>query len=141
MSGLIQTRPKDLDLYVQLDVGDVGYVDPTELVYIVDHSTFAKPKRFPFTSVAAGAGHYEQDKLIGLSSKTVSVTFATAFADVPKIETFKVYRMKEVVSGEWRMVDVLYSHSSASWLLSTGFSLTIHISESLTGVIIEYKFV
>ncbi len=139
--SLIQTRPKDLVLYVQEDVGHPDYVDPSELQFLIDHSSFAKPKRWPQTSMSGATGHTEEDTLTGLSSRSVSVTFDAAFTTIPRgLNRLSVYRMTEVITGEFVMEQVMFHYTSATPVTTTGFDLEIDTSESLTGIIIEYEF-
>lgn len=85
--------------------------------------------------------HTERGYLTGLSSRTVTVTFDVPFDNVPiGLDNLKVYRWQQVVAGKWRARDVQYYFTSSGSLTSTGFSLEIETTESLTGVIIEYLF-
>lgn len=135
-----QKRIRALDTYTQLNPGDPGYIAPTAVYLALDSNDFTtEAKKYPFSSLFSSIVE-EVDKLTGLASRSVSVTFGTAFTSVPLIATFRVYRMSEISSGKWRMQDVLYYHTSENWLTTTGFSLEIDTSESLTGVVIEYIF-
>jgi len=139
--ALTQTRPYEEDLYVQLDPGDPGYIDPADLQYLVDHESWDRPKRLPGSMFgqAGGTLHIEKDKFGSLSSHSVSVTFETAFTASPVGET-KVYRMIEVSSGKWRKQDVLWGFNDANQPANTGFALTIDSLESLTGIVVEYLY-
>ena len=139
--ALTQTRPYELDLYVQLEPGDPGYINPNELMYLVDHSTFDEPMRIPASNFgeAGSTIHYEKDTITGLSSATVSVTFEAAFTTTPVTVTFNVYRY--VPSGaSYVKEDVLYTVAGSNWVTTTGFTITIDSSESLTGGYVEYYF-
>lgn len=140
--ALTQTRPYELDLYVQLNPGDPGYVNPDELMYMVDHSTFDEPKRMPSSNFGESGSltHMEKDILTDLASKSVSVTFSSVFTAVPVTVAFNVYRY-EAVGGSYVKQNVLYKLSGSGWLTTTGFSITIDDSESLTGIYIEYCFI
>jgi len=140
--ALVQTRPYEEDLYVQLNPGDPGYVAPSALMYLVDHSSFARPKRQPASNFgeAGSAVHIEKDTLSGLSSASVAVTFGAAFSSAPIGEEPQVYRITEMPDGTYRRQNVLWGFTTSSEVTTTGFSLTIDSSESLTGIIIKYLY-
>lgn len=139
--SVTQKRIRALDTYTQLASGEAGYVDPDTVFIAVDSLNFSgEALKVPYGDIF-GATHTEADILESLVSRTVSVTFDTAFSSRPLIRTFRVYRVAETYtgSGVYRMKDVLYSHA-ASWLTTTGFDIDIDTDESLTGVIIEFEF-
>lgn len=140
--ALTQKRFWDLDLYVQLEPGDPGYIDPSELVFGIDHTSFTEMKRLPYTNIAglSSGVHVEKDTLTGLASPIVTVEFDEPFVDAPNGSEPQVYRTVDVGGGNFRRQDVLFSYSSAAWLSATGFSLTIDASESLTDVVVEYLY-
>jgi hypothetical protein len=137
----LQERIRDLDTYLQLDSGDPGYVAPSSLFLPLDSADFgSKPFKYPAEDFFSDI-HIEKGRLTGLSSKSVSVTFDTAFSSTPVgIGNIKVYRMFEVVTGKWIAQDVQFYFGSATPVITTGFSLTIETAESLTGAILEYEF-
>ena len=139
--ALTQTRTYELDLYVQLNPGDPGYINPDELMFLVDHSTWDEPRRMPSANFGESGSlvHIEKDTLTGLVSRSVSVTFGAVFTAVPVTVGFNVYRY--VVSGaSYVKENVLYKIAGSGWLTTTGFAITIDDSESLTGVYIDYYF-
>ena len=82
--------------------------------------------------VAPAAG-----QLTDLESAEVIVTFPRPFANVPMgLANLKVYRWVDLY-----VQDVLFTFPSAEWLTTTGFSITIHQDEPLSGIIIEYNFI
>lgn len=144
--ALIQTRPYEEDLYVQLNPGDPGYIAASDLMYLVDHSSFTRPKRQPASNFGESGSviHIEKDTLTGLSSASVSITFATAFSVTP-IGDVKCYRMVEMPDGTYRKQDVLWGFTTSAMPLLTGFSLTISSTEispteGLTGIIVQYIY-
>ena len=75
-----------------------------------------------------------------LASKTVSVTFNNPFSETDTIIPYiDVYRYR-AYNGHYIKENVLHYFSSADWYNYQGFSLTIDESESLTGVIVQYRF-
>lgn len=138
---MAQKRIRELDTYTQLASGEVGYVDPDTVFFPVDSTNFSgDPYKVAFSDLFASV-HVEADIMESLASRTVSVTFETAFTSRPLIRTFRVYRVAETYtgSGVYRMKDVLYSHAAA-WLTTTGFDIDIDTSEDLSGIIIEFEF-
>ena len=138
--ALTQKRIRDLTTYTQLESGDPEYVPPSSLYVVFDSANFgSEPLKFPAEDLFEDS-NVQKGRLTGLSSASVAVTFSTAFASTPITSLFEVFRYKEVVSGVWTKQSVKKNLGSATWLTSTGFSITIDSSESLTGVIIEYIF-
>lgn len=139
--ALTQTRVHELDLYVQLEPGDPDYINPDELMFLVDHSTWDEPKRMPSANFGESGSlvHIEKNTLTGLASRNVSVTFGATFSAVPVTVAFNVYRYTSQ-SGSYVKENVLYTVSGSSWLTTTGFAITIDNSESLTGIYIDYYF-
>lgn len=140
--ALTQTRPYELDPYIQLNQGDPGYIDPSDLMYLVDHSTWDEPKRMPSSNFgeAGSLTHVEKDTLTDLASRSVSITFLSVFTFVPVTVAFNVYRYVDQ-GASYVKQNVLYTLSGSGWLTTTGFAITIDDSESLTGIYIEYYFV
>ena len=138
--ALVQTRPYEEDLYVQLSPGDTGYVAAADLMYLVDHSSFTRPKRQPTSNFGESGSvvHVEKDTLTGLSSASVAITFTTAFTVTP-IGNVECYRMSAMPDGTYRKVDVLWGFTTSAMPLLTGFSLTIN-EASLTGIIVQYIY-
>jgi len=139
--ALTQTRPYELDLYVQLNPGDPGYVDPDELMYMVDHETFDRPKRQPASNFGESGDtiNRQKDILSGLTDRNITVVFSTAFTSMPVTVQLKAYRYKQIGS-EYIEVPVLFKYPSTGWKTMTGFSIIIDPDESLTGVYVEYYF-
>src|SRR5680860_147857 len=139
--ALVQTRPYEEELYVQLNPGDTGYVAPADLMYLVDHSSFARPKRQPSSNFgeAGSSINIQKDTLTGLASASVTVTFSTAFSVTP-VGYVECYRMAVTPDGTYRKQNVLWGFTTAAMPLLTGFSLTINAAESLTGIIVKYLY-
>ena len=138
--ALTQTRPKDLVEYEQLDVGEEDYVDPEELSFVVDHSTFDKPMRFTRASSVSASVHTEKGTLTltGASSKSISVTFSSEFSSIPDWQNIKVYKRVEVAPSKYRNQDVLWYDDEVT---TSGFTLTIDASVNTDGVVIKYLFI
>lgn len=84
--------------------------------------------------------HRELGILTELSSALVEVTFGLEFTKIPVgFASLKVYRMV-AMGGGYNYQDVLHTFPTIEPVSLTGFTLNIHSSESLTGVIIEYNF-
>lgn len=93
------------------------------------------------SALSSGSYHPEFNRMTGLPSRTVSVTFGTPFVSVPTgIGNLKVYRWAQAVTGKWMPKDVQYYFPSSGSLTNTGFTIEIEASEPLTGVIVEYLF-
>jgi len=134
--ALEQTRPYELDLYVE---GEPGEPDISDLVILVDYVSWDRPKRYNGALSGGGSIHTESGILTGLSSRSVTVEFDSAFSETP-VGWVKVYRMTEMPDGGYREQDVLWGYATSTKVTTTGFSLTINEDESLTGVIVEYDF-
>jgi hypothetical protein len=130
--ALTQTRPYELDIYVD-------EVDASELDIMVDHESFTEPLRVRGLFSGAGGTHIEKDTLTGLSSRTVTVEFDTVFSSIP-VGWVKVYRMTEMPDGTYRDEDVLWGYTTSTKVSTNGFVLKISDDESLTGVVVEYKY-
>jgi len=138
---MAQKRIRELTEYEQLASGETGYVNPETIFFAVDSVNFSgDPFKYSFNNIRSIV-HTEADILESLASRTVSVTFETAFTSRPLIRTWRVYRVAETYtgSGVYRMKDVLYSHAAA-WLTTIGFDIDIDTSEDLSGIIIEFEF-
>ena len=92
------TRPWELEPFDGLE---------EEVAYMVDHPSWALPKRAISLPVGGSPIHIESDRMTGLSSREITVTFDSAFSSMP-IGDVKVYRMKQVSAGMWRKEDVLW---------------------------------
>jgi hypothetical protein len=80
---------------------------------------------------------YQPGRLTDIQSAEVSVTFTRPFLNVPiGLSNLKAYRW---VDGY--IQDVLFTYPSETWLTNSGFTIIIHETESLTGIIIEYNFI
>jgi len=100
--------------------------------------TGATPNTMPYF-------HMEKDYLDDLDDSshehTITVEFGKAFAAIPIMSKFEVYRYYAVVPGKYRRKDVKYYHA-IDWLDGLdGFIIEIEANEDLTGVIIEYIFI
>jgi len=139
--ALTQKRIRELVTYLQLNPGDPGYISPSSLYFAIDGVGFgSEALKIAFADLLADE-HEEKARLIGLVSASVAIVFGTAFIAKPLPVLFNVYRWDEPISGTWIKEQVKFSYDGgSSWLTSTGFNITIDSSESLTGVIIEYKF-
>lgn len=139
---MAQQRIRDLSTYVQLEAGDVGYVDPSGVFIALDSSSFTgDPKKFALSNLLADT-HIEKGRLSSLASRSVSVTFDTAFSATPLAVTFEVFRYSNIGGGKYvKQRNVAYYLSGSSWVTTTGFSIEIDTSESLTGLFVEYYFV
>jgi len=73
------------------------------------------------------------------ATRTVEVEFQTAFFDVP-VGWIKAYRYEERSGGGFFVTDVVTYVPSLEWRTKVGFTIGIEDYESLTGVIIEYRF-
>jgi len=134
--GVEQTRPYEEGLY------DQG-LDPSTIMIIVDNSAWSRPKRLPLsyldTTGGTGGAHIEKDRLTGLSSRTVTVTFDLSFSSIPVGEV-KCYRMYEQPDGTFQKQDVIWGFPDANQPTLSGFTLIISTDEDLTGVVIEYVY-
>lgn len=134
-----QTRIFELSPYL-------GTLDASEVMITVDHASFPLPMRTSLASIlsgeagVSGATHIEKDTLTNLSSRTLTVTFDTAFTDTP-VGWIKVYRMEATGEGGYREYEVLWDYATAVKVTTTGFSILINSSESLTNIVVEYQFV
>lgn len=131
-----QTRIYELGLYDQS-------LDPATVMIPVENSSWDRPKRLPLslldTTGGGGGIHVEKDRLTGLSSRTVTVTFGTAFSSIP-VGDVKCYRMYEQPDGTYQKQDVIWGFPNANQPTISGFTLEISADESLTDVIVEYSY-
>lgn len=136
-----QQRIRDLVTYIQLAVGDSGYVNPASIYVVVDSDNFgAKPFKFPLLSLIGTDADYDAGTIVGISSPTVVHTFPTPFSTVPICSLINVYRYREVRTGEYVREDVQFSISGSNWITTNNFTIKIDSTENLTGVIIDFKF-
>lgn len=131
--AITQKRINTLSTYEQLDAGDVGYIPATSVFLAVDYSGWTESKKMSLDDFLSSI-HIEAGRLSSLGSRSVSITFGTAFTTTV-IDTVKAYR-EVVYDGKTIRQDVLFYDLSVSL---SGFSLEIDSSESLTGIIIDYK--
>jgi hypothetical protein len=142
-SPMTPLRIDELQPYTQLLAGAEGYIDPTELKVPIGHVSFSPQKAMyiPLVDfVAYGIEHSEIARVTGLISRTFIVVFGVEFDAIPVTSVLSVYRMVEIETNKWVRQDVQYYFNSANWLTATGFTLYIETAESLTGVVVEYKF-
>ena len=134
--ALTQSRIHEKDGFV-----NDGTYSLDDVKIAVDHPDFTDTQNFPLSSVGLSSGgtHIERGRLTELSSRSVSVTFDTAFSNAP-IGKVWVYRMAEMPDGNYREQDVLWGFTSSTKVSTTGFSIAIDSSESLTNVVVEYYF-
>lgn len=142
MADLTQTRPYELDEYIQLESGEEGYISPDELDHVVDHSSFSKPKRIKQTSFGGSSSGLSGERgiLTGLASRAITITFDTPFTSLPLPVILRAYRWQNPSTGVYYMENVMFSYPSESWYSVSGFSINIDSGEILTGVIVEYLF-
>ena len=139
--ALTQKRIRALDTYVQLEVGDPGYIAPTALFVALDSADYgSEAKKYALPNIGGEGAAYESDSLTGLTTLLNSVTFGTPFDATPLVLLFNVYRYFEYEAGKFIREEVKYYLSGPTWYNTTGFTITIDTSENLTGVIIDYKF-
>jgi len=140
--ALTQKRIRELDTYIQLDVGDSGYIAPTALFVALDSADYgSEPKKYAIPNIGgSGGAAYQSDSLTGLSDWLVSVTFDTAFDAKPLVVLLNVYRYFEYEAGRFTRENVNFYLSGSTWYNTTGFTITIDDGESLTGLYIDYKF-
>lgn len=138
---MAKKRVRDLVEYQQLAVGEPGYIPPSSLFTVFDSDNFgSEPKKYSVESLFI-QNHEEKKRITGLVSRSVSITFDTAFVSVPITETFNVFRYyDELGDGKYTKKQVGHYLSGSNWLTASGFAITIDLDESLTGVIIEYVF-
>lgn len=136
--SLEQKRIRDLPTFVILDPSDPDYIPIEELIFAVDHASFERAKGLSQQSFAALILHQEYDRITGLTSRNLSVSFDTSFTSIPSGEV-RVYRMHEYPIG-WQRKDVLWAYADANQPTMVGFSIVIADTEDLTGVIVEYDF-
>jgi len=139
---VVQVRIRDLLAYTQLDVSDPNYINPDTISIVLDHPDWEMAKRMPLTDLAVEASgiHMEVGKLTNLSSRTVIVTFNTAFSVSPIGSEPQVYRLTQMSDGTYRKQEVLWGFIDANQPTATGFTLKINELENLTGIIIEYEY-
>jgi len=79
---------------------------------------------------------------IGLISTTLTVVFPFTFNDVP-IGEVKAFRYDLPYPGApgMKRMEVLFYLADANWLTTSGFTIEIDSTESLTGIIVEYSFI
>jgi hypothetical protein len=128
-----QKRIYELETYIQLDSGDVGFIPATAVYYAVDYNGWTEAKKQSLDNIF-GTVHLEAGKLSSLGSRSVSVVFGTAFTGTV-VETVNAYRELTYPVGVVRE-DVMINDLA---ITLSGFTLDIDVNESLTGVIIDYK--
>jgi hypothetical protein len=137
---MVQKRIRALDTYTQLAPGDPGYIAPSDVFFAVDSNSFTgESKKQSVEDYMASVLHVEQDRLTGLSSRSVVVVFGSAFVSIPKGKEPDVYRISPYGSV-YRRESVLWGFDDPNQPSKTGFALTIDADESLTGIVIEYFY-
>lgn len=133
-TGAFEANPNNKEERVQtMDeksavTSKAGYLDDEYFESVIDEETGYNRIR----------PRFDAGILTGLSSASVSVTFRSEYKSTPVgRKNIHVYRVVEPETGIVLDEDVLH-HSVA--VTTTGFTLTIDSSESLTGVVIEYLF-
>ena len=137
---MTQARIRSLVTYTQGAPGDEGYIAPTAVFIGVDSAEFAGEAKKQTIDDYLSATHEEVARLTPLGSRSVAITFDTAFSSIPITVLINVYRITEIVSGKYKFDKVQWYHATATPVTITGFELEIETSESLTGVILEYYF-
>jgi hypothetical protein len=136
MTMLTQTQIHQLDLYVQKDVGEEGYIDPQELLIVVDHPSWTRSKKLNMNNGTSSlSSHVERGRITTPPSSTVNIVFDTAFTETP-IGSHKVYRITTKGTDE-RHSDVLIKSEKVT---TSGVSIIIDSREALTGIIIEWYY-
>jgi len=129
--------------YTQKLPGDVGYISPDLVDVVVGSTEFTvKAMRLRLTEIINfGSSANECDRITGLTEHEYTKTFAAPYLTIPVTTKLEVYRMYNIPdTSEWIKEEVSYYYPSENWLTLTGFTIVIRAEESLTGVIIEYKF-
>lgn len=138
---ITQQRIRDLITYIQLTSGDPSYVNPASIYVAIDSDNFgAKPLRYPLLSLVGAEADSDAGTITGIASATVVHTFDTPFATVPVCSLFNAYRYTEVEPGKFVRNTVQTYVSGSNWITTNDFTVTIESTESLTGVIIDFKF-
>jgi hypothetical protein len=131
-----QSRPYELGLY------DQG-LDPSTVMISVDNAAWPRPKRLPLsyldTTGGTGGAHIEKDRLTGLSSRTVTVTFDLEFSSIP-VGDVKCYRMYEQPDGTYQKQNVIWGFPNVNQPTLSGFTLEISTDEDLSGIVVEYIY-
>jgi len=84
--------------------------------------------------------HRELGTITDLDAVLVEVVFGEDFTKTPiGMANLKVYRMAEM-GGGYNCQDVLHTFPTDEPVSVSGFTLNIHSSEELEGIIIEYNF-
>lgn len=133
---ITQSRIHSLQPYVQKDVGEEGYIAPSELQIVVDHPSFERSMKLSLTGGEAGVSiHQEKGRLSTPESHSFTIPFDVAFTAKP-IGFHKAYRIETSGTDE-RYFDVLVKSEK---VLTTGIALVLDSSENLTGVIVEWFY-
>lgn len=131
---MAEKRIHELDIYEQLELGDAGYIPATSVWLAVDYTGWAESKKITFDDLLSSI-HIEAGRLSSLASRSISVTFGTAFSSTV-IDTINVYKESTPISGKTIREEVRYYNLNVTL---TGFTLEIDSNEDLTGVIVDYK--
>lgn len=131
---MAQKRIYELSTYTQLNPGDVGYIAATSIWLAVDYTGWTEAKKITLDDFL-GSMHVEAGRLSGLGSRSVAVTFGTAFTGTV-IDRVKVYRYFDPSPGETVREEVRFYDLSVTL---TGFTLEIDPDEPLSGIIIDYN--
>lgn len=128
--------------YTQKSPGDVGYISPDKIDVVLGSTEFTvKAMRMRLTElINFGASASESDRVTGLTEHEYTKTFAAPYLTIPVITVLSVYKMVLIETGKWVRQDVQFYYPVKNWLTVNGFTIVIEASESLAGVIIEYKF-
>lgn len=121
LETIIQKRIHELNPYVQLNPGDIGYISPSEIYIAVDKNGLPEPLRMPLGDFLSSQ-HIETAAIIA-SSINVTVTYETPFLDSSYFfNALQVYKI-ETIDGIGNVRTSIPYHD----LITTvnGFSLVL----------------
>jgi hypothetical protein len=102
--------------------------------------SFNTTNKFEESQSGGQAIHRELGIITELEAYLVEVSFGEDFTKTPVgFDNLKVYRMAAMGSG-YNYQDVLHTFPTNEPVGLTGFTLNIHSSEDLVGVIVEYNY-
>lgn len=130
---MAQKRIYELSTYTQLISGDPGYIPATAVWLAVDYNGWTEAKKMSLDDFLSTL-HIEAGKLSSLANRSVSKNFGTAFTGTV-IDDIRAYR--EISGGGGTIREPVLFFDLVITL--SGFTLEIDPSESLTGVIVDYK--
>jgi hypothetical protein len=103
-------------------------------------NSFNTTNKFEESQVGGQTIHRELGIITELESALVEVSFGEDFTKTPVgLASLKVYRIV-AIGGGYNWQDVLHTFPIDEPVSVSGFTLNIHSSEDLPGVIVEYNF-